>query len=84
MVEVLGRSTNWEMRMRAVKRGIITAMGYAPEFTSVYVSEDIAEVIKQDTKIIATVGTDTTFESVPLKVNTALPSTTVIYIWKEK
>ena len=84
MVDVLGISNYWEIRMRKVKRRIIEALGSAPDFTCVYVSEDIAEDIKKDTGIIGKVGVDTTFETVPLLVDKNLPHKSVVYIWKEK
>ena len=84
MVDVLGISTHWEIRMRKVKRSIIKALDGAPDFTCVYVSEDIAENIKKDTDIIGKVGVDTTFETVPLLVDKDLPYGSVVYIWKEK
>ena len=84
MVDVLGISNYWEIRMRKVKRSIIKALGSAPDFTCVYVSEDMAEDIKKDTGIIGEVGVDTTFETVPLLVDKDLPHGSVVYIWKEK
>ena len=84
MVDVLGISNYWEIRMRKVKRSIIKALGGAPDFTCVYVSEDMAEDIKKDTGIIGEVGVDTTFETVPLLVDKDLPYGSVVYIWKEK
>lgn len=74
----------WELRMRAVKRGIITAIGHAPEFTCVYVSKDIASEMQESTNLKGGVGDDTTFETVPLKVNHDLPTQSVIYIWNEE
>ncbi len=85
MIDVVGISCEWELRIRAVKRGVIRALdGCGYEFTSVVISMDIADAIQRDTKIIGTVGKDTTFEGVPLNVDTSLPNQTVLFIWKEK
>jgi hypothetical protein len=86
MIEVVGITTEWECRMRAIKRSIIKAFGDVspPNFTCVYVSSDIAEEIQRSTKLISEVGHDTTFEQVPLKVDHELPDNSVVYIWEGK
>ncbi len=83
MIDVLGISNWWEVRIRATKSCIRKALGGEPVFTCVYVSEDVAEDIKLHTKIIGTVGVDTTFEGTPLKVDKTLPIKSVIYIWNK-
>ena len=83
-IDVVGITTNWERRMRSTKRGIIRAMGgKAPDFTCVWVSEDIADAIREDTMILSPIGDDTTYELIPLKVDIELPVDTVIFLWKE-
>ncbi len=84
MFEVVGISTKWERRMRAIKRGVIKAMGFTPEFTGVIVSNDIAEEIQQSTKLIGSVGDNTTFEGTPLGVDHELPEDSVVYVWEVK
>lgn len=84
MVDVVGISTEWEKHIRAVKRGIIRALSIAPDFTGVYVSEDIADAIQRDTGLIAKVVGNTTFERTPLFVDKELPNQTVIYTWEAK
>jgi hypothetical protein len=81
----------YERYMRSVKRGVIKAMGYEPEFTKVVISWDIAAVMLKNVAqraedgepYRAEIGTDTTWETVPLTVDPDLPRWSVIYIWKE-
>jgi hypothetical protein len=84
MTDLLGISTDWERRIRATKRGIFRALGYSPVFTGVYVSEDIAQEIQATTGVIGSVGDDTTFELIPLRVDHELPIKSVVYIWEDK
>jgi hypothetical protein len=81
----------YERYMRAVKRGVIKAMGYKPEFTKVIISWDIAAEMKKfvthraeaGEPYIAEIGADTTWETVPLTVDLELPRWSVIYLWDE-
>jgi hypothetical protein len=84
MIEVQGISTVWERHLRKVKASIIKALGYCPNFTFVMVSNDLAEEIQQSTGIIGLVGDNTTFEGTQLKVDSDLPSISVVYIWEDK
>lgn len=74
----------YERRMRSVKRGVIRALGKTPDFTGVYISKDIADVMAENPYLKGKIGEDTTWELVPLKVDLDLPSNTVIYIWEDK
>ncbi len=82
----------YEKYMRSVKRGIIKAMGYKPQFTKVVISEDIAAVMEKNVThraadgqayIAVSIGNDTTWETVPLTVDSELPRWSVIYLWDE-
>jgi hypothetical protein len=70
--------------MRAVKRSIIQNLGYLPNFTFVYISNDIGEEIQGTTCIIGLVGDNTTFEGTQLKVDHKLPDNSVVFIWEAK
>ncbi len=81
----------YERRMRSVKRGVIRALGYTPDFTGVYISKDIEDEMesfvvhregykKSDREIDGNI----TWETIPLKTDPELPSDTVIYIWNEE
>ena len=78
---------DYELRIRAVKRGVIRALGSTPEFTKVVVSANLADEIQKnvchrDVDNPGKIGEDTTWELVPLTVDHDLPNDTVIYTWE--
>lgn len=72
--------SKWELDMRKIKRCIIRNTGIK-EFKTVYISSDLAEEIKRTTAIKGEIGVDTTFETVPLKVDRELPIGGIVYVW---
>ncbi len=75
----------YELKIRAVKRCIIRDLGETPEFKAVYVSSDIADEIKRAVPsrdgTDCEIGVDTTWETVPLKVDPTLRIGSVVYVW---
>ena len=71
----------YELKMRAVKRCIIRDLGEAPTFKTVYISSDIAAEMQRRPYIKGEIGVDTTWELIPLKVDTDLRKESVVYVW---
>ena len=76
----MSKISKWELDMRQIKRCIIRNAGIK-EFKTVYISSDLVEEIKRTTNIKGEVGVDTTFETIPLKVDPELPIGGIVYVW---
>ncbi len=72
----------YEKRMRAVKRCVISHSPANTGFDKVLISSDIAEEIAKNPYMHDKDFEDSTWEGVPLRVDENLPTCSVVYISK--